>query len=154
MRKESLPVTAVPFNTVAELPWGREKIIDAVFADRVLANVQHDRGRALGVYPKGNLELRKDSNGVQFVLNPIETRDFADTLTLVRQGIMSGASIEFVPVKESFIDGIRVLDEVTIHGVALVDTAAYKDADIQARAAHLQSQRARHTGRRGCLWLG
>ena len=146
--------TAIPFREVTELPWGRERIDSARFSKRVMANVQHDRGRAIGVYPSGNLALEVEGGGVQFRLDPIDTREYQDTLELVRQGILSGASVEFLPVRERLLDGVRVIDLAEIRGVALVDTPAYDGATIEARGAHHRQLRETYQGRKSCLWLG
>lgn len=143
---------AIRFGDVAELPWGNEIIESAVLADEVMANRQHDRSIPLGIHP-GNLSLTLTTRSLDFSLSLPDTQDGRDTYTLAKAGILRSASLEFLPMRETMREGTRVLQQVEVHGVAIVDRGAYPDSEIQARAAHFKAIRETVTGRRNVYGL-
>ena len=147
---------ALPYGSEADLPWGRERVTAGAvrYADRgVIANLQHARERVLGRHP-GNLTLTDTAAGLRFALELPDTTDGRDAGVLVRQGILGGASVEFVAVRERFEGDVRILDEVRLHGLALVDTPAYSDALI-AEARHQHFLRTYSSELKGQIaWLG
>lgn len=147
---------ALPYRHIAELPWGRERVERGAvrYADAgVFANLQHSRERPLGRHP-GNLTLTDADDGLRFELRLPDTGDGRDAGTLVREGVLGGASVEFTAIRERFLDGVRILDELRLHAIALVDVPAYSAATIEARARHHQCLRSMYTARPAVAWLG
>ena len=97
-------------------------------------NIGHDRERAIAWLPDGGLELRDDETALLLTadLPPIPAADRA--LDEVRTGKVGGLSVEFRAVKESVVDGIRVIHEAVLSGVGLVISPSYPAASVEARA--------------------
>ena len=66
-----------------------------------------------------------------------ETREADDVLTLVRANVLRNLSVEFLAQRERVMGGVRVIERGIIHGLAVVDSGAYPDATVAARAADL-----------------
>ena len=64
-----------------------------------------------------------------------ETREADDTLALVKAKVLRGLSVEFLAQRERVVGGVRVIERGTVYGLAVVDSAAYPDATVAARAA-------------------
>ena len=112
-----------------------EKFLPGAFKippDGVILNVQHDRNKPIARTPDTliltdtaeSLELRADVPG---------TQEGTDTLTLVRNRILTGLSVEFRAVQEHFEAGVRVITEAVLSGVAVVDRSAYSGSVVEAR---------------------
>ena len=80
------------------------------------------------------LELRDEQTALLLTadLPPIPAADRA--LDEVRTGKVGGLSVEFRAVKESVVDGIRVIHEAILAGVGLVISPSYSAASVEARA--------------------
>lgn len=103
----------------------------------VILNVQHDRTRPLTRTGAG-LQLQDSDRDLRVTAELPETRDADDVLTLIRQQVYRGLSIEFRPVQERYIDGVRVIDKALLRAIAIVDTPAYKQSTIEARFREFQ----------------
>ena len=112
-----------------------EKFLPGAFKvppDGVILNVQHDRNKPIARTPdtlslidtEKSLELRADVPG---------TQEGSDTLTLVRNRILTGLSVEFRAVKEHFEAGVRVITEAVLSGISVVDRSAYAGSVVEAR---------------------
>ena len=114
----------------------QERIMAGAFGDLgsvdILLNVQHDRTRPLARTGAG-LRLLDDARELNIVADIPATRDGDDVLTMVRGRILRGLSIEFKPVQQKFIDGVRVIDRAVLRGIAVVDSPAYKKSVVEAR---------------------
>ena len=94
--------------------------------DRVLANVQHMRGRPLAVTGRnGSLEIRSTAGGIDAHIRLPDTQDGRDTATLVREGVLSGLSVEMAVQRDSWNATDRTVQEATFAGIGIVDTPAY-----------------------------
>ena len=130
---------AVRYGDTAILPWGKERFEPSAFGDvgRVDAvlNAHHDRGRPLARTGGGGLTLTDSAEALEFAAELPETRDSDDVLTLVKTGVLRGASIEFTAKTERFESNVRVIGRAALSGIAIVDRPAYKDSEIAARMA-------------------
>ena len=124
----------IQYGDIATLPFGKEVIDAGAFgnledADLIL-NRQHDRSKPLA---------RTGGGGLQVIDSPTELRlqaDLPDTptgreaITLVRNGILRGFSIEFVATREYVRNRELHIAEGRLYGVALVDKPAYPESQV------------------------
>ena len=77
-------------------------------------NIHHDRERAIAWLPDGGLTLTDQESALLLTadLPPIPAADRA--LDEVRTGKVGGLSVEFQAIKESVVDGIRVIEEAML----------------------------------------
>ena len=141
---------AVTYGDVAKLPFGEERIEPGAleFGD-VILNAHHDRAAPLARTGGAGLTLSDSAERLAFTADLPETRDADDVLTLVRRGVMRGASIEMRVTGQRFEAGVRVIERATVSAIGIVDTAAYPASEIEARrAARPQPAKPRRR-----LWL-
>ena len=107
--------------------------VDAIDAT---LNVQHRRDRAIARTGGGGLVLVDSPSELRFEAELPQTREAEDTVRLVRSGVLRGSSIEFgVPQGgEKVMDGIVTVERARLAGLAVVDSPAYQDSLIEARA--------------------
>ena len=102
-------------------------------ANAVHLDLNHDKERAVAWHPGGGLELR-DEDGAMILsaeLPPIPAADRA--LDEIRAGKVTGLSVEFRAVKESLVNGVRVIEEAELSGVAIVARPSYEGSRVEAR---------------------
>ena len=139
---------AMPYNTVS--PGHREKFLPGAFAGRladVALDVQHNRSRIIARTGGGGLELRDTPAALLMEATLPETREATDTLTLVRQRVLRGLSVEFVALQESRQGGIRVIERAALPRLSVVDSGSYPGTDIEARRGEQRRSRGRARGR-------
>ena len=97
-------------------------------------DLAHDRERVIAYMPNGGLELSGGDDALELAaeLPPIPAADRA--LEEIRTGKTTGLSVEFRAVKESRVNGVRVIEEAELSGVALVGDPSYGGARVEARA--------------------
>ena len=103
-------------------------------ADSVHLDLDHDRERAVAWHPGGGLELR-DEDGAMILsaeLPPIPAADRA--LDEIRTGVARGLSVEFRALKESHLNGVRVIEEAELSGVGIVSRPSYEGSRVEARS--------------------
>lgn len=99
---------------------------------KMVANVGHDAARPLAATPKSaEVAFSEDRVTAQFDLpdSPLGQ----ETRAAVRQGVLDSFSIEFIAVRESIVEGVRVISDAVLTGFALVPTGAYMQATAEAR---------------------
>ncbi len=72
-----------------------------------------------------------------------DTARARDAAALIRNGTLRGLSVEFRAERETFRDGLRVVQKALLVGAGLVDSPSYADSSVEVRS----------TGRRRRLWL-
>ena len=112
-------------------------------AESVHLDLHHDIERAIAWHPGGGLAL---ANGraelaMRAVLPPIPAADRA--LAEIKAGRVDGLSVEFRAVKESRIDGIRVIEDAVLSGIAIVKAPSYGGSRVEARRRSGRTMRAR-----------
>ena len=127
--------TAVTYGDVANLPFGRERIEAGAFAPigDVILNASHDRSTPLARTAGAGLELADSGERLAFSATLPETRAADDILTLVRTGVMRGASIEMRVTGQRFESGVRIIERATLAAIGIVDSPAYPQSEIEAR---------------------
>ena len=133
--------TVVPYNTTATvtLPGGLvfdEVVVAGAFRNRagpVFLNRQHDRSLMLAKLGK-NLELTDTAEAMTFRATMPKTPLGEDTLVLVREGILSGASITWSQARDSWSGRTRTIHASNLRHFSIVDDPVYEDAVVSARA--------------------
>ena len=102
--------------------------------DVVVLDWEHDAMRALAWAPDGGLELvdGPDAMRMSAELPPIPGGDRA--LDEVRAGKVTGLSIRFRPVRERMENGIRIIEEALLRGIAITRAPSYQDSRVEARS--------------------
>ena len=100
----------------------------------VILNSHHQRTVPLARTAGGGLNLIDSKDGVEFVAELPETTAADDVLALVRSKVLRGASIEFHALRESFAGRDRLIEAAKLIAIGVVDTPAYPQSSIEARA--------------------
>ena len=131
--RRRLTGTALRFGEVS--PSWRERFEPGSIrlADAVWLDIEHDRERAVAWHPGGGLELRQDREALRLVadLPPIPAADRA--LHEVRTGRRTGLSIAFDAHGERRENGIRVVTDAVVHGIAITKAPGYSGSRLEAR---------------------
>lgn len=100
-------------------------------AERVVANVQHVRSRPLAATGRtGGLELRTTDAGIDAVIRLPDTTDGRDAATLVREGVLTGLSVEMAVKEDRWAGRDRTIRQATFDRIGLVDSPAYPGSVI------------------------
>ena len=102
-------------------------------AGPVHLDLGHDRERVVAYLPGGGLELTDQGEALELTadLPPIPAADRA--LDEIRAGKVTGLSVEFRAVKESRVNGVRVIEVAELSGVAIVARPSYEGSRVEAR---------------------
>lgn len=113
----------------------------------VRALLNHDPNQLLGRTSAGTLELKEDSVGLYFKVDPPDTQLGRDVHTLVKRGDLSGCSFAFRVTKQNVTETKksgklirrREIEDVDLYDVGPVTYPAYAGTDVNARALELRS---------------
>ena len=152
----TLAGTLMVYNSVAELPWGKEVFRAGAFgpdiskAD-VLANLQHDRTKPIARSPDGGLTLIDSPAQLSVDIHCANTTAGRDAYEGARAGLYRGLSVEFVPIEErQLADGTREISKARLYGFGIVDRPIYEDTVITAMRSRYH---VANKGRDRRLWL-
>ncbi len=141
---------AMPYGTVAALPWGQERFEPFAFGDLadadLILNVFHDRGRPVARTRGGGLTFADTSDALRVEALLPETRAADEALSEVRAGLLRGFSVEFRALEERQQGHLRIVQRAILTDLGLVDRPAYEGATVHARMAQSGQRRKR-------LWL-
>ena len=142
---------AVTYGDVAKVAGLEERIQPGAFGalGDVILNASHDRAAPLARTGGAGLELSDSTDRLAFAATLPETRAADDVLTLVRTGVMRGASIEMRVTGQRFEGGVRVIERAQLSAIGIVDTPAYPASEIEARRA----ARPQPPKRKRRIWL-
>ena len=134
--------TALRYGDIATLPWGeRERFEPGAFSDvatvDAILNVQHNRDQPIARTGGGGLTLTDSPSSLELraELDP-EDIDAKRAQTKVKNKILRGLSIEFMPLKDR-LEGSReggytvVIEKAELRGVAVCDKPAYPQSTLR-----------------------
>ncbi len=126
--------TVITYGEVAFGDYGPERfeLGSLEYGDCIL-NVQHDRGRPIARTPD-TLQLIDSKESLRLRADLPDTRECTDTLTMVRNRILQGLSVEFRAIQERLEAGVRVISRARLTGIGLVDSPAFEGSRVEARA--------------------
>ena len=131
--------TVIRYGDVALLPWGTEEFTAGAWGDfrssKVKANRMHQRTQMLARLG-GRLEIEDDDERMAFTFSLPDTTTGRDTATEMREGLLTGASLEFRAVKETVNEetGHRIITRAKLFGFGIVDEPAYPGSVAQMRS--------------------
>lgn len=137
---------AVRYGDVASIGgYFDERIVPGAFGniDDVVMNVQHDRARPLARTGGGGLELLDSEDNLKVRATLPDTTDAKDAMTMVRNRVLRGFSVEFRCLDEDFQNNVRTVKRAELVGLAVVDRPAYGDsvAEVAQRMKTLNHTR-------------
>ena len=127
---------AIVYGDEAVFPWGRERIEPGAFSPLgdVKLNRQHDRKTPLARTGGGGLEVIDSPDALRIRASLPETQPANDTLTLIREKVLRGLSIEFHATAERGEGDLRIIEKARLVGVAVVDDPQYEKSLVEVRA--------------------
>ena len=104
----------------------------------IIINEQHSRSQPI-------LRVVPELRGNEVVIDaPLpDTQRGRDAATLIRNGTLTGLSVEFRATQQQHVAGVREIHRALLLGAALVDEGSYPSATVEVR----------HKGTRRLLWL-
>lgn len=142
----TLELRIVPYNTPATVrdpgtePY-EEVWLPGVFdgqsraADKVLVNFEHEPG-IRGVVGRGR-ELRDTADAAEGTFRMLSGSDADKALELVNEKVVTGVSLEAIPLRSRVVDGVVQRVKARLLNVALCRNPAFGDAQVLAvREAH------------------
>lgn len=146
MRADGRTLTgvAVRYGDEASIWGGTERILAGSLSwQDVILNVQHDRAVPLARTGGGGLELTDGAEALTIRAELPKTRAADDVLELVRSGVLRGLSVGMQVKRDRWVDERRTVVEAVIRHIGVVDTPAYADSTVAARAAAPRPRRVR-----------
>jgi HK97 family phage prohead protease len=128
----------VPFGEIYEAGMFRERFVRGAFTrtiaergpSRVKLTRQHDDTHSFPIGVATLLVERASELYGEFRLAKTAPGD--EALELVRDGILDGLSVGFVPIKSKTVSGVVEQHEVSLRHVGLVSEPAYETARVTA----------------------
>lgn len=97
--------------------------------DDLRLTVHHDRNRPLAVLGKG-LTIEDTADALMMRAEIPDTTEGRDTLTLVRNGVLGGLSVELSEVEFSIADGVRLIEKAVLSAISVVDIPAFAQSKV------------------------
>ena len=128
--------TAIRYGDVATFPYGpQERFEPGAFGDLrgadVMLTMMHDRSKPVARSGGGGLELRDSSVELAVSARLADTREADDALALIRQKVLRGLSVEFVPKRTKMQGNTVVVERAELRAVSIVDKPQYKQSKIR-----------------------
>ena len=135
----------IRYGDEATFPGGlKERFEPGAFGDlkdaRLKVNRMHRRSEMLARSGAGTEErggwLTVDNTDERLYgkIGMPDTQRGHDACTEMRLGLLTGQSIEFRAIRESYVDEVRVIKEARLFGWGIVDDPAYGDSSVTMRS--------------------
>ena len=138
---------ALRYGDICELPWGeKEKFSRGAFGDvenaDVILNWQHNRGAPLARTGGGGLKIFNSSSELRLEATIPDTTQGNDVMTMVRNKVLRGLSIEFSPERSKIVreGDTTTINSAILRGVAIVDRPGYPQSVIDQRRAEMDKK--------------
>lgn len=105
--------------------------------DDVTLNVMHDRSLPLANTKGGTLTLNDSPSQLEVRAQPVLTQHAADAMAMLKNSLLSGFSLEFRALEETYERDLRIVHRAKLVGIGLVDKPAYGDS-VAAVAKRMQ----------------
>ncbi len=136
---------AARFNSETDLgefvevirPGAFTRTLAAASAGNIRAIYEHDGKSLLGRLGAGTLRLTEDSEGLAFELDLPDTNLGRDLAELVKRGDVAGCSFGFLPVRDTWAEGVkpvRELRDVDLFEITITANPAYDATSVQVRS--------------------
>ena len=124
---------AIHYNEIGQGDYGPERFLPGSmeYGD-VRLDKQHNRESILARTPD-TLQLTDTEEALSLRATLPHTRDCDDVLTLIRTKVLRGLSVEFIPIEQRAVQGIREISRARLLAVAVVDDPAYENSTVEAR---------------------
>ena len=131
--------TALRYGDRGRFFGDRYSIAAGAFGDVAALNLtltlHHARDRPIAASQGGGLVLADSPEALTFRAAIADCADGNDCLSLIRSGVLRGASIEFWPLKERLADDeVREVVKARLSGLSIVDRPAFGGSTIHAMA--------------------
>ena len=83
---------------------------------------------------KANLHFENREDGLYYRLDMLDTSLSSDVKEMIREKVITGASLGFVPEKEHMEGNTRVIDKANLQELSLVTTPAYESSSAMLRS--------------------
>ena len=102
----------------------------------VVLNEQHNRQAPI-------MMVQPVEEGTQVLIDAQlpDTQRGRDAATLVRDGVLTGLSVEFRTLRQTLRAGVRHIESALLTGAGLVDQGSYKAATVEMRRRQLGQRR-------------
>ena len=127
----------VRYDDRAVLAPGIEERINAgAFGDvqeiQVPVTIQHERSRLIG-RTGSNATLSDTGKALEMAMTMPQTRDGDDAMTLIRDGILTGISVEMRVEDDVWANRTRTIRRARMIGYSLVSNPAYRKSELELR---------------------
>lgn len=115
-----------------------EQFLSGAFGNigEVRLNLMHERKQPLAVNKaNGGLRLTDGKEALRAEIDLPDTTAGRDARTLIKRGVLSGMSVEFRAIDESWDGNLRTINKAELTGIGLVDRPQYDDAVFEIRQA-------------------
>lgn len=125
-------IRIMPWGEVADTADGRELFERGAFANVKASRVTLESQRHGGTLVGRGLELDERDDAAYLVGRISETSAGDELLTLIRDGVVTEASVAFVPQKTARRNGVKVRQAVDLRRVAILERGSYQGAEVVA----------------------
>lgn len=106
-----------------------EFAVGALRFDDVTLNVMHNPERVVA-RSNGTMQLRNASDALHVEARIVDTQDGQDAIKLIDAGVITGMSVEFRCLEDSFTGNLRRVEKADLLAIALVDRPAYGETAV------------------------
>ena len=134
---DALSGYAFKYSETADGFFGKEKFsenLQVEFNKDVFLFRDHSPQRLLGKVGK-NMTVKTDDQGLYFCVSPLPDTPLAkETKTLVKDGLLTGASVGFSVLSERTEDKVNIFEKIKLYEISLTPQPYYQSSQIEARA--------------------